>query len=312
MLRLNLPGSIDELMARATPRTFRLAVVTSFGYWALQMAWSRTWTLSELDVRLYDPPGPLGLAPTGIQELVLSTPVLIALALVIAVGAVSIAAGLVGGRIIPLAFCALVYLHEAIIRGYSGHVNHGELPLLMLCVGLAAIGLPAARSNGTGPPPASDGAAGRLTPEGLAIFWHLTVVVIGYLFPGLARLTKNPFLTFSDELRDMLAAHWLTVGGRFTPDQLTVPDSVDFLLDLPGWVFAVAFTMAAVLELGSVLLFRCGRWLLVLPLALLSFHLVAMFALGPFFPESMVLLTTFLAVVLVISTPVRAPAPTGA
>lgn len=289
MQLMTAPPNFDRFLGAADLRIHRLIVGAVYGYWVIHMAWSRTWLLETVDTRLFDAPGFLAAVPDGVIDVLLGQPALIVLVVAIAASSLLVASGAVSGRLLPLLTCALLYLHESIVRGYSGHVNHAELPLLTLTLALALIGTPGRRAT-------DDETIGRFRRSELAALGLTLVVVSHYVATGTARLTKDPLLTFSDELRNYMIGFQISDKAPPSESGVVVPGFVDLLQGLPWWVFAALFTAATVLEIAAFLLLKGGVFAYVIPALLLAFHLTTMFLVGPYFPQSMLLLVLFVIV----------------
>ena len=276
---------LDGFLAKSSHLSHRVITIIAFGYWVPHILRSRTYELGDIDRSLFAGPGAIGFLPDAIQERLLQPSSLI-LVMVLAVSLCSaISLGVATSRIVALVATFTLIVHESIVRGFSGHMNHAELPLLAITGCVAAIG-----PLGWFSDKPARARVGDFRSEELVSLALLLVVTTSYLTTGAARLASDPGLVVGASLRDYMIRHDLSARGSITVESIMPSDFIDLLWAAPSWVYATLFTAATVLEIAAVLLIRGGYTLYIIPTMLLGLHVSTMVLVGPYFPEIMALL----------------------
>jgi hypothetical protein len=280
----------------ATASSLGLARVLVFGIWLYQLATDPVQRLAELPHATFDPPGALRVLPSRIWDLLLEPPVLLTLKVGLLLALALVILGLPRSKALLALTVGALVAYQGIVRGFSGHINHAELPLLYISLLLVFFpvfdgltvwtwrGRPEASAAGRGPDDRAPYVAGMLAA--------CLILSVTYFFVGVVRLWKGIDLFATPALRGYIAEHAFQ-GGRFdgsTTTPLSVPAAA---LGLPLWFLQVAFALSTVLELAVPLALFSRRLRPVIVLGLLLFHVTIWAFMDVPFPENMCLLVLF-------------------
>lgn len=121
----------------ANATSLAIARIAVFGMWAWHLANARLRDLAALPLDLLEPVGVLRLLPASACALLFSDPVLLGLQALAAACAAALALG--AGPFRPLAAltCVLLVVEQSLMRSV-GFITHGEVPMLLAAIVLAA------------------------------------------------------------------------------------------------------------------------------------------------------------------------------
>ncbi len=267
----------------AAVRALRTVV---FGIWFVKTALDPLQSLARLPISLYEPVGFLTLVPAGAEPLLIETPFLYALkgTTLLALGLVLAGVGRTAGAIVA---CLLITLQQGIVRGFSGHIHHGDLVLLYAAYLLALFPLAdaVARKQETSPrtgPMASS--------ERVLITAVLTALCLSYTLTGTYRFIHGGIETF----RTGSATFWALRNAYQVVDPAWGWGKL--LLDAPllSHMLDASFPLVTAMEAAGIaaLIVRPFRWVFLA--SMIGLHFVSWLFLEVFFWENMILFGFFL------------------
>ena len=290
------PTTRPFLHQEASASSLGLTRVLVFGIWLYQLAVDPVERLSELPASAFDPPGVLRLLPDQAQALLLERPTLLAFKAGLLLGLVLVILGVTRSKLLLGATVGGLVVYQALVRGFSGHVNHAELALLYISLLLVAFpvfdGLTVRTlRGGPRPAPAGCGPSDR-TPYVAAMLTACVILSLTYFFVGTVRVWKGLDLFGSPALRGYVAEHAFQ-NGNFDGSSLTPLGVPAAVFGLPLWLFQASFVLATVLELSVPLALFSRRLRPVIVVGLLCFHVTIWVFMDVPFPENMWLLVLF-------------------
>jgi hypothetical protein len=290
------PAARSFLHQEASASSLGLTRVLVFGIWLYQLAVDPVQRLGELPGSAFDPPGFLRLLPDQVQGLLLERSTLLAFKAGLLIGLVLVILGVPRSKLVLGSTVAGLVVYQAVVRGFSGHVNHAELALLYISLLLVAFpvfdGLTVRTLRGAPEPASSGRGPGERAPFVAAMLTACVILSLTYFFVGAVRLWKGLALFGTPALRGYIAEHAFQ-GGTFDGGALAPLHVPAVAFGLPLWFFQAAFVLATVLELSVPLALFSRRLRPVIVVALLWFHVTIWVFMDVPFPENMCLLALF-------------------
>jgi hypothetical protein len=284
------------LHQEASASSLGLTRVLVFGIWLYYLAVDPVERLSELPASAFDPPGVLRLLPDQVQGFLLERPVLLTFKAGLLLGLVLVILGVTRSKLVLGSTVGGLIVYQAVVRGFSGHVNHAELALLysslLLLVFPVFDGLTVRTLRGAPEPAPAGREPGDRAPYVAAMLTACVILSLAYFFVGAVRLWKGLDLFGTPALRGYIAEHAFQ-GGTFDGSSLTPLGAPAAVFGLPLWVFQASFVLATVLELSVPLALFSRRLRPVIVVGLLCFHITIWVFMDVPFPENMCLLVLF-------------------
>ena len=273
---------------RADRSTLALLRIWVFGIWFVQLLFDPIEQLSALPDDLFRPPGFLGVVPDGVWAQLLEAHSLIAFRVVLLALLFLVALGSFRRPYVPVVTAALVVVYQGLVRGYSGHVNHAEIMLMVAAMVMAFFPMSDVLSVRR---PVRPGGKADATARA-AVLAVTILFAASYFFVGAVRLWKGIDLFGTDTLRNLVAHHWVDTGG-LDRGVYRLPHGAPVFDTLPAWLFQVLYVGATLLELAAplVLVSKWARRLI--PAGLLAFHVMNIGWLDIPFIENMLMLVLF-------------------
>jgi hypothetical protein len=273
---------------RSDRTTLALLRIWVFGIWFVQLLRDPIERLSALPDDLFRPPGFLRLVPNGLWTHLLAERSLLAFRVILLTLLFLVAIGVFRRPYVPVFTAALVAVYQALVRGYSGHMNHAEIMLLwatMIIVffpmsNVLSVRRPLRRAPGVD-------ASARAAVVTITILF-----AVSYFFVAAVRLWKGLDLFTTDSLRNNVARQWISTG-RLEGGVYRLPAGTPTFDTLPGWLFQFLYVGATLLEL-VVPLVLVSKWARrTVPPGLFVFHVMNIVWLGIPFVDDMLMLVLF-------------------
>ena len=274
--------STPPIHALAGPRTLAAVRVWLLSVWLVKLLADPFERLAHLPLSTFRPPGFLAIVPDAWWTLMLSEPALLALKWTTVVLLVIAMVGSRDARAALVAATGLLFTYQGIVRGFGGHINHAELPLLFAMVVLIVF-------------PSYDAFAshkrsshGKTPQEAYQVpLWAMMLILcLSYTFVGSARLMRGGLEVFGPESvpywsihAAFFQRHWDVGGGLW-------------LYDYP-WLWpwmGRAFLVVTLLEIASPLVLVSHTFRRVWIFAMLSMHIATLLLLNIFFVENICLM----------------------
>lgn len=276
------------LHGEANARSLAAFRIWVFGAWLVLTLLCPFTELSRLPVEAFQSVGLLHNLPDAVWPIMLSTAGLWTIKLTL-LG--SLLWSIVGGpkaRVAMAASVGLLLLVQSLLRGFSGHINHGELPLWFAALVLACspsldalAWRPEHDRRDPGKPRADYAAPLQL----IVVMFCLT-----YLFVGVVRLVDGGIpLLLSDSLRI-----W-SIQAAYLPRFYTN----DFGLLLYDWpqlsgALTAGFVIVTIFELLSPLVLFSRRFRYVWLAVIVGFHFGTLLLMNIFFVPNLILMVVMI------------------
>jgi hypothetical protein len=290
------PAARPFLHQEASASSLGLTRVLVFGIWLYHLAVDPVERLSELPASAFDPPGGLLLLPDRAQALLLERSTLLGFKAALLLGLVLVILGVTRSKLVLGATVGGLVVYQALVRGFSGHVNHAELALLSISLLLVAFpvfdGLTVRTLRGAPGPARAGHEPGGRAPYVAAMLTACVILSLTYFFVAAVRVWKGLDLFGTPALRGYVAEHAFQ-GGTFDGSSLTPLGVPAAVFGLPLWLYQASFVLATVLELSVPLAVFSRRLRPVIVAGLLCFHVTIWVFMDVPFPENMCLLVLF-------------------
>ncbi len=284
-----LAGSPAQLLhGQANARSLAAFRIWVFGCWLVLTLFCPFTQLSRLPVEAFQPTGVLHNLPTAVWPWLLSTAGLWTIKLLLVATLLWSILGGAKARAAMIASVGLLLLVQSLLRGFSGHINHGELPLWFAALVLAcspSLDAFAWRPDHRRRAPARPRVHYAAPLQLIVVLFSLT-----YLFVGVVRLIDGGLpLLFSDSLQI-----W-SIQAAYLPRYYTN----DFGLLLYGWpqlgyLLTAGFIVVTIFEILSPLVLFSRRFRYAWLAVIIGFHVGTLLLMNIFFVHNLVLLVVMI------------------
>lgn len=276
------------LHGQANARSLAAFRIWVFGCWLLFTLFCPFTQLSRLPVEAFQPTGVLHNLPAAVWPWLLSAAGLWTIKLLLIATLLWSIVGGAKARAAMFASVGLLLLVQSLLRGFSGHINHGELPLWFAALVLACspsldafAWRPENRRRDSAKPRACYAAPLQL----MVVAFSLT-----YLFVGVVRLLDGGLpLLVSDSLQI-----W-SIQAAYLPRFYTN----DFGLLLYGWpplgyLLTAGFIVVTIFEILSPLVLFSRRFRYAWLAVIIGFHVGTLLLMNIFFVHNLALLVVMI------------------
>jgi len=268
--------------ALAGPRTLGAVRVWILSVWLAKLLAEPFARLAVLPSYTFRPPGVLAMIPDSFWNVLLNESALLAIQWTTIVLLVIAIIGMRGARAALVVATALLFIYQGIVRGYGGHINHAELPLLFATVVL--IGFPCFDAFALHKPHTRP--TTPLAAYQVPLWTMMLVLCLSYTFVGCSRLLRGGLEVFGPESvpywsihAAFFQRHWELGGGLW-------------LYDYPQlwpWLGRV-FLVVTLFEIASPLALVSHTFRKVWLVAMLVMHVATLLLLNIFFVENICLM----------------------
>lgn len=264
------------LQEQASPKMLRVVTIGVFGFWFVQLAFSPVDSIAALPMVLYEPVGFLRAVPNAAVAWWLSAPAIYYFKAAIMASCAAVIFTIFP-RFSAVVACAGLTVYLGLLRGFGGHVSHGDMVMVYAAYLLALFRLADAQLSAKKPP--------RISLSGVPIVGVLVALLFTYSLTGLFRLMHGAVETFTSGSLTFWAMRNsyqyvdpLWGWGRQLPNQ-------------PVWaaVLNAGFPLVTLFEALAPLCLVSSRFRWVFVAVMLPFHLLAWIVMEIFFWEHLLL-----------------------
>jgi hypothetical protein len=265
--------------ASAGPRTLGVVRVAVFSIWLFTIAAAPFREIAELPMDLFVPIGLVRQVPPGVLEFIFRPVTLEIFKWTLATGLLLSALGARPYRGIAVTTVLLLTFQQGMARGF-GHVNHGNIPLLLAAWILAIV-----RADGGFSPESNRSGAIPSSECALALQTMTVVLLLTYVFTGANRIANSvPEIFLNGTMTRYIA--YLAVctayrGMRFE-NALLESSTILALLN-------VGFIVITLLEVLSLFCLHSRRFRWAWLATMIPFHFLTLFFMNIFFWQNLLL-----------------------
>lgn len=272
----------------ANARSLGLLRIWIFGLLFWEVTRTPIQQLAYLPYEAFQAPGVLKLVPRGLWPALLTLKCLWVLRIGLALCLASVVVGLLPTRVTCWLAWGGMVVHQAVLRGFSGHMNHAEMALLYVSFVISwfpvfdGLSLRAPRTR------ASDPRVHRA-----AFLFSAALLSATYFFTGVVRLCKGPQIFLDSTMQQLTIARALVLsefGDGATVYARTEPFAA---FRLPSHLLGAGFFGATVMEVLFPLVLVSRRWRNVLVPLMTAFHLSTGYLVGAAFYYNVCLFVLF-------------------
>jgi len=271
---------------QASASSLGLLRIVIFGTWALIPIVERLPLLAEIPTRVFAPPGPLAILPSDTIAWLTSGGGLWAVTLLVVVGSGIVALGVLPYRAVAVSVALMIMLHQGVVRGFSGHINHAELAIAYTAFVIALFPI----YDGLSIVKPTESQSTSVLMYRAPFLISMVIFTVSFSFAGVARLSEGLEFFATDTLRNLFAERWL---GSIAIDQGAIREVPWYLDETLAVPIRSMFVVTTLLEIVApvLLIWRSTRMAFVV--FAIGFHVVNLAFLGVTFFENLVLLVVF-------------------
>lgn len=272
----------------ASARSLGLLRIWVYGILLFEVVRNPIELLSHLPVEAFQPPGFLRLLPRSLLSTFLGHDALLAFRMGLSVVLATVLLGLVPSRVTCFVCWAGFVVHQALLRGFSGHMNHAEMALVWSTAILAFFPVFDGLSLRSPRTPSASPALYRAPFLFIAAFLSAT-----YFFTGTVRLCKGPGIFLDDSMQNLTATRAIVMAELGDAHTVFLRTSPVAVFQWPSRLLGAGYFGATIMEILFPLAVTHRTWRNLLVPLMALFHLTTGFLVGAAFYYNMCLFVVF-------------------